>query len=192
MNCGKVRKKILLGEVMNPKLRAHLEKCAECAILADSLDKFIPSKPDETYMEVPHNIDNFIKSEARDAIDGRTPPHALTADNPYRDFASYFAIAATFILISWLFVSLLIPKNELEKSSFSNSVEKPSSTGTASTVSLLWNDKVVEDDFFTIDTNIEFTLALMSFTSDDELENSSGDDFEVDDRFNVEIPDILT
>jgi hypothetical protein len=56
----------------------------------------------------------------------------------------------------------------------------------------LWNDKVVEDDFFTIDTNIEFTLALMSFTSDDELENSSGDDFEVDDRFNVEIPDILT
>ena len=190
MDCQKVQKKILLGEFANPKVRAHLEDCAECAIFADSFDKFVPAKPDEAAIEVPLHIDDRIKTGARDFIDGRTPLQAIGI--PHRNFASYFAMAATLILVSWLFVSLLIPKGGGGESSVATVAENPTPTGNESTVSLLWDDQVVEYDFFTIDTDIEFTFALMNFSSDDEPEDGSGDDFESDDRFNVAIPDILT
>lgn len=192
MDCVKVQKKILLGELANPKVRSHLEHCAECAIFADSLEKFVPAKPDETSFEVPPRIDDRIMSEARDVIDGRTPPHALDIELPHRNFASYFAMAATLILVSWLFVSLLIPKNAVDEGSSGNVSGAVARIGNGSSASLMWNDQVVDSDFLTIDTDIEFTFALMKISADEDVDDHGSDDSEGDDRFNVVIPDILT
>ena len=191
MDCVKVQKKILLGELANPKVSAHLADCAECAIFADSLDRFVSAKPDEAAFEVPLRIDDRIKTEARDVIDGRTPPHALEIEMPHRNFASYFAMAATFILVSWLFVSLLIPKNGADGGA-RNAAGYNTRTTRDSAVTLMWNDKMVEYDFFTIDTDIEFTFALMRISADEDAEDYDVDDSESEDRFNVVIPDILT
>ncbi|NOY75530.1 MAG: hypothetical protein GXP32_07030 [Kiritimatiellaeota bacterium] len=188
MKCAKVREKILIEGILDPKVAKHVERCADCAIFADSLEKFSPAKPDVNSFDIPRFIDDRVKTESRNFLVERAR-RPLTENTRHADFASYFAMAATILLVSWLFVSLLIPKRDAGNASHLNGPGKEDRSA-STPISLSWNDKCIENDFFTIDTDIEFTFALMNVSPDDDSENS--EDPMEDSRFKVYIPEILT
>ena len=192
MDCAKIQKKILLEGVSDPKVTSHLASCAKCAIFADSLEKFTPAKPEEGLLEIPGTLDDVVKSEARRLIAERSPRRPLNLDVRYGDFASYFAMAATVVLVSWLFISLLFPRHTQSRGGEAHlgSGGELKSASSDNTVSLAWTDNAVEEDFFTIDADIEFTFALMNISSDEDLDQS--DDSSEDERFDIVIPEILT
>ena len=104
-------------------------------------------------------------------------------------------MAATIVLVSWLFVSLLLPKRSFDGNVDDSRLGRRGdshASPSATAVSVAWDDHRVEEDFFSIDTDIELTFALMNVTSDDDSSGDSGDETDEDNRFNVLIPDILT
>lgn len=189
MKCEKVRNKILIEGLGEPEVREHIEHCAGCAIFADSLEKFSTAKPDESSYVVPGWLDEQVKNQARDFLAERTSRPAAP-NMPYNNFASYFAMAATIVLVSWLFVSLVIPKRGTAGDHDASATSNAMASSSAELVSLDWNDKEVEDDLFSIDADIEFTFALMNNSSDDA--GDSMDNSDNDTRFTVVVPDLLT
>jgi hypothetical protein len=191
MKCEKIQKEVFLNNTVDEKVAGHLLECADCRATAESLECFISAKPDLEIYKIPKRIDDYITSESRAFIDERKTESVLLETKQHvRSFykwASVFAYAACFILISWIVIVALA---DLNRTSIQEINNKP-----VAKLSVLdqeikkWENVDMGDDFFILNTEIEINFASLFF-SDDESEEETNDREEKE--FSIDIPDFMT
>ena len=163
MNCSQIEIELMNGNA-NKEIAEHLETCEECRIFQDSLDLFIPAKPDVTRFSPSEKMDTAIREAAEREVDELCQtadmhsffhPSSKYIHRPQK-IISYLASAACGVLIAWLVVLAL---ESTQKSRSVGGVELL--TDSAVSTSLAWGDVSMDNDFLDVTTNIELNIVLL-------------------------------
>jgi hypothetical protein len=164
MKCAEVELYVLQG-ISDNEVDKHIYNCEGCKMFQDRVEKLLSARADCDLFLPSEELDNRIKSEARIHIKNKKrKDKSLLFERSliFSKLPSYLAAAACGVLIAWLVVLALAPLQRRGTGQSDGTLENAFSSDSAGEGELSWGNVSMEEDFFTVATDIELNIVLIS------------------------------